>query len=143
MFLLHNAKTAHLQDGALYDLLDRIKTDGLVGMVGVSCNTLSEATEIADAGRVGALEVPLSADTLDSAKTLLDRARQDGLFIIAREVFGEAVDGPGDIRAALAPLIADPRISVVLTGTTSLAHLQQNIAAVRSIMKCEGPEPCI
>jgi len=142
MFLLHNAKTAHLQDGSLYDLLDRFKTEGLVGMVGVSCNTLSEATEIADAGRVGALEVPLSAGTLASAETLLTRARQDGLFIIAREVFGDGVDGADDIRAVLAPLIGDSRISVVLTGTTSPAHLQQNIAAVRSIVKCEGPEPC-
>ncbi len=142
VFLLHNAKAADLQNGSLYDLLDRFRAQGLAGVVGVSCNTLAEATQIADVGRVGALEVPLSVKTLPAAMALLDRARKDGLLIIAREVFGDGVNGAADIRAALAPLIEDPRISVVLTGTTSLGHLQENIAAVRSILNREGAGSC-
>ena len=142
VFLLHNAQPGHLKDGKLYDLLDRFRAEGLADRVGVSCNSLTEAAQIAGDGRVDALEVPLSAATLAQAGAFLNRARKDGLFIIVREVFGDGVNGPDGIRAALAPLIGDPRISVVLTGTTSLAHLQHNMAAVRSIVNGEGPVSC-
>lgn len=126
LFLLHSPPRAALEDGALFALLDRIKARGLAGAVGISCQTRGDAAWVLDRYQPDALQVPLNRADLPAASEMLDRARSDGVAVIAREVLGGAA--PAE---ALPPLLADPRVAVTLVGTTSRAHLAANLAVAR------------
>lgn len=128
VFLLHSPPLEALADGQLYDLLDTVRDRGLAAQTGVSCRTLSDAAQVIATGRVQAVQVPLDAETLPDAAPVLQAAEAAGMGVIAREVLRPrarlGLDG------ALRPLLAEPKVNVILTGTTTPAHLAQNLAAV-------------
>lgn len=128
LFLLHSPPMEALEDGRLYDLLDTFRDRGLAQAVGVSCRTLEDAARVIAAGRAQAVQVPLDAESHAAAGPVLDAAAAAGVGVIAREVLTPALAGRMDAAAALTPLLADPRIGVVLTGTTSPGHLAHNLA---------------
>lgn len=129
VFLLHSPPRDALQDGALFDLLDRLRDRGLAQVTGVSTRTLDDARWVLDQNRVGALQIPLPARDLAQATPLLDTAAKAGVGVIAREVLsGLATRDADSMHNTLRPLFANPAISTILTGTTSSAHLAQNLA---------------
>lgn len=142
IFLLHSPPLEALTGDGLWQLLERFKSEGLAGRTGVSCRSLADAEEIMRRQTPDALEVPLTAETLAQAGPFLDAAAGKGVFVIAREVFP---DGPLDaerVAQALAPLLGDRRISVVLTGTTSIDHLRMNVTAAGRILAAGDRVSC-
>lgn len=138
LFLLHSPQQRDMEDGRLLDLLSSFKTEGLAQRVGVSCPDLEVAKALVGSGQVDALQIPMDATQLEEAEPVLARAGQDGVWIIAREVLPAEVRQSLGIEAGLAPLARDPRITVVLVGTTSRVHLQQNMAAFRAALDRAG-----
>ncbi len=138
MFLLHSPLQSDLENGQLLDLLAAIKAEGLARRVGVSCPDHAVAASLVKSGQVDALQVPLDASQLDAVDPILDQAAANGVWIIAREVLPPKIRETLGVDGGLAPLARDPRITVVLTGTTSRAHLQQNMAAFRTALEVAG-----
>lgn len=131
IFLLHSPPRCALEDGMLFDLLDDIRRSGIAQNTGVSCQSLADAEWILSKERVQVIEIPLNVATLKTAAPVLDAARAQGVGVIAREVLaGRSPD------EALAPLIADPRVHVALTGTTNPDHLDANIRACTRALPC-------
>lgn len=129
VFLLHNPTLDDLADGTLLALLAEVKSQGLAKRVGISCYDLSDARQILQTGGIDALQIPLNAQTLPEAEPVLSMAAEQSVLIIAREVLPASIRQSLGITDGLAPLVADPRISVILSGTTSRAHLAQNVQA--------------
>lgn len=127
VFLLHSPPVNALQDGVLFDLLDQLRQRGLVHSTGISCQTLDDAHWVLAQNRAQVLQIPLQAAQLGQAAPLLAAAWTSRTAIVAREVLA----GANDPAAALRPLLADSRIAVTLTGTTSARHLAQNLSVAR------------
>lgn len=129
VFLLHNPTLDDLADGTLLALLAEVKSQGLAQRVGISCYDLDDARQILQTGGIDALQIPLTAQNLPEAEPVLSKAAEQSVLIIAREVLPASIRQTLGISGGLAPLVADPRISVILSGTTSRAHLAQNVQA--------------
>ena len=126
IFLLHSPPADALRDGRLYDLLDEFREGGLAMATGVSCRSLEDAAEVVAAGRAQVIEVPIDAESLAQAEPVLGAADAAGIGVVAREALRPRARL--GVAGALGPLIADRRIGVVLTGTTTPAHLAENLA---------------
>lgn len=133
LFLLHSPPLGALADGRLYDALDALRAAGLARATGVSCRSLADAAAVIAARRVQAVEIPLDAEQLDDAGVMLDAARAGGVRVIAREVLTPAHLGRMTPAQALRPVLAERRLGVVLTGTTTPAHLAENLAIWRAL----------
>jgi aryl-alcohol dehydrogenase-like predicted oxidoreductase len=133
LFLLHSPPLHALADGRLYDLLDEFREIGLAQVTGVSCRTIDDAAVVISEGRAQAVQIPLDATSLSAAGPVLAAASRAGIGIIAREVLRPVRVGLMDSTAALSQLLTEPRIGVVLTGTTSRAHLNENIVLARAM----------
>ncbi len=139
LFLLHSPPLSALADGALYDLLDRLRDDGLARCCGVSCRSLDDAAAVISDARIACVQVPLNVETLAAARPVLAAAAGHGIGVIAREVFaGGALAAlaagrtPETLGHALQTVIAEPGVSTALIGTTARRHLEANLATVRS-----------
>lgn len=92
LFQLHNPSAAELRAGAVFDVLEEIRSRGMASWYGVSVDTVEEASIVLDfkeshefEGLVS-LQVIYSALTKFGWKPVFDRARDLGVAVIAREV---------------------------------------------------------
>lgn len=131
IFLLHCPSLEDLADGKLYDLLDRLREDGLAQKCGVSANSIEEAIEITASGRVDTLQVPMHPGM--DWTGLLDAAQAAGVEVMAREIFFGARPRAETLQCIMKPLARETRIGTVLVGTTSPTHLDMNVAAFNAV----------
>lgn len=129
VFLLHSPPHEALEDGQLYDLLETFRDRGLAAATGVSCRTLEDGAKVIAKARAQVVQLPLDAECLDAASPVLAAAQAAGIGVIAREVLRPRARL--GLEGALTPLIHDTRIGVVLTGTTTPAHLADNLRIAR------------
>lgn len=137
MFMLHSPPAQVLIDGEAVEALERARSGGKVGLVGVSVDDVDAAEAALNDSRVRALQVPLRFGET-AFDPIVRRAARSGVAIIAREILGgpRAVVGPVDPRGyasrRIASVIRTPGVSIALVGTTRVVNLQASIEAARA-----------
>lgn len=130
LFLLHNPPVDVPEREAVLDLLNDLKQQGKLRQYGVSCRTVEDAHVWLEQPNVACLQIPIDANSIASAASVLERAQARGIGVIAREVFSQGALAKGSVTDAMSPLIARPEIGVILAGMTCRQHLQENLRAV-------------
>ena len=140
---LHSPPTTVMQQQDILTLLERLRAEGAIRFYGASFGRWPGGSMPERAG-LSTLQVPVSIVEERAIRAALDAAAARGLGVIGNQPFKKgallAADPPGrggsplDGRRSLAQAMLRASIqlgpSTVLVGTTSLAHLRENIAAV-------------
>jgi aryl-alcohol dehydrogenase-like predicted oxidoreductase len=139
---LHTPPAAALdRDGAL-ETLERLAREGKIRFYGLAFATCDEAQAALRDGGLSTLQVPVSAGGPVAIDEILAWARSRGIGVIANQPLrkgallrdGGAVTlgGAGGTPAQRAIRFAAsrPAVSTVIVGTTSIAHLDENVAAL-------------
>jgi aryl-alcohol dehydrogenase-like predicted oxidoreductase len=133
------------RDGAL-DALERLRSAGKLRFYGLSYGVWDEAGMALRQNGISTVQLPISVRALPGLDDFLASARQTGLGVIANQPFLKGAlfhdsrpSAVGEAAGAHARSVAQrairhvadlPGVAAVLTGTTSIAHLDENIAAV-------------
>lgn len=146
IFLLHSPTAEVVRSGDAISVLERARSAGKIGVVGVSVDDVHTATACLADERIRVLEIPLHPHAVEYAE-VLDRAEQEGVAVIAREVLGgpatmaQHVDGARFARSRIAAAINDPRISLPIVGVTRIETLLSSADAARSAHSQQGEPP--
>lgn len=110
LFQLHDPPATAISNAATQRAMVAIKEQGLARAIGVSIHTLEEANAAIEAGCYETIQVAYSVAYQWTPNRFLDRARERGIGIIAREPLAQgfltgkyAADHPfepGDVRAS-------------------------------------------
>jgi aryl-alcohol dehydrogenase-like predicted oxidoreductase len=143
---LHSPPASAIErDGAL-DTLQRLRSEGKIRFYGVSYGAWGEASLPLCPNSISTVQLPMSVGALSGLDDFLLSARKQGIGVIANQPLmkGLLVQDrraliPGEASGSHARSIAQRAIryvadltgvTAVLTGTTSIAHLDENIAAL-------------
>jgi aryl-alcohol dehydrogenase-like predicted oxidoreductase len=138
---LHSPPPGPVESGEVFDVLERMRAEGLIRFFGVAYGSWGERNiRLPEHGGVSTVQLPVDALDQGGAAEFLARAASRGLGVIANQPFRKGrlvassssvpVDGLTLAQAALRAVAQIDEVSVVLTGTTSLAHLRENLAAL-------------
>jgi aryl-alcohol dehydrogenase-like predicted oxidoreductase len=137
LYQIHSATRSSgvLDDAALRDELAGLRSTGVE--VGLTTTGVEQAETIERALEVGGFDSVQSTWNLieRSAGPALQRAHDAGLRVVIKEALanGRLTDrghesAPGDVRA-LAAVLAQPFVDVVLSGASTVEQLKSNLAA--------------
>lgn len=137
MVLLHSASAEVIRQGDAVEFLDRARTQGNIGIVGVSVDGLAAAETALGDARIGVIQVPM-AQSDAGLSVWAKRAGASGKFVIAREVFRDAnlhdpVGLPDRLAENLRRATEAEGVSTTLLGTTRIEHLQDLIGSYAKI----------
>jgi aryl-alcohol dehydrogenase-like predicted oxidoreductase len=137
MFMLHSPSAEVVARGEAVGALEQARKAGKIDLIGVSVDDVATAEAALGDPRVKALQVPLHpGDT--AYDTVVGRAAQMGVAIIAREILGgaQAIAGQRDpaayARKRIIEIIQTPGVSLPLVGTTRTVNLNASIEAARA-----------
>ncbi|WP_162243951.1 aldo/keto reductase [Pseudorhodoferax sp. Leaf265] len=132
IFYLHSPSPEVLGDAALFTRLAALQRQGLFLKLGVSCDDLQLAQLAAAHAAIEVVQYEFdgSAAAADVMQALT-REGKSGLVRGFSRLVGQAWEGtshawPQKLRA--------PAFSGLVMGTTSITHLEQNVAAFRSVL---------
>jgi aryl-alcohol dehydrogenase-like predicted oxidoreductase len=129
--------------------LEALRERGSVGAIGVThyaASALDELERVMRTGRIQAIQVPLNPHERSAEARVLPLAAELGLGVIVMRPFGEGSllrrpPRPAELES-LAPFgvttwpqallkwsLSDPRVTVAIPATTSVAHARSNAAA--------------
>ncbi len=163
VFFLHEATLDAVRDGALWDTLSRLRTEGKLRHLGISSNDPAVLEASLSLPGLGAIETAVNPTRPAALWPLLEKFAALGVGIIANQVFrgGRLVGGNADeesdtCRAQLAACaqtlaltprqlllgfaLGAPGVACALTGTTQAAHLDENIADIRVLTGRPAPD---
>lgn len=111
LYQLHHPEPDDLADPALWDLLDRLRVEGIVRHIGVAAANAAAALAALETGRIEVLQVPFHA-LAGSMAPVLARARQAGVGVLAGSpLMGGVLAGRhGAVGAGQAPRAVLDRI---------------------------------
>jgi aryl-alcohol dehydrogenase-like predicted oxidoreductase len=143
---LHSPTAAALdRDGAL-ETLERLAAEGKIRFFGLAFGTASQAQHALGDGRFATLQIPVSRGEPAATHDLLAWAQSRAIGVIANQPLRGgaslhargAATRHGDERtiaqAAIGYVASLPAVSTVIVGTTSVAHLDEGVAALRTAL---------
>ena len=141
---LHSPPASAIERGGALDTLERLRSEGKIRFYGLSYGTWHEARVGPPESALSTLQLPISVGAM--AVDALSAARESSLGVIANQPLQKGTLLHGGAAARLAHkegsntrslaqrvirYVADvPGVSTVLTGTTSMTHLDENVAAL-------------
>jgi aryl-alcohol dehydrogenase-like predicted oxidoreductase len=143
---LHSPPVSAIErDGAL-DTLERLRSEGKIRFYGLSYGISDEANVALRQSRISTVQLPISMGAPSGLDDFLRSARDSDIGVIAnqplmkgallrdrRTSVPEEAHGPHARSVAQRAIryVADlPGVTTVLTGTTSIEHIDENIAAL-------------
>lgn len=141
IFMLHSPPVDVVRHGDAVGALERAQRAGKIGLVGVSVDDATSATEALLDLRVQVLQLPLRPGEAEYDQVVRQAAHQ-GVAVIAREIFGGAAmikraqDSAQFARNRVGQLIHTPGVLLPLVGTISQKHLLQAINSARTADGC-------
>jgi aryl-alcohol dehydrogenase-like predicted oxidoreductase len=143
---LHSPPASAIErDGAL-DTLEHLRCDGKVRFYGLSYGVWDEASLALGHDGISTVQLPMSLGAASAVEGFLVSARQRNIGVIANQPLMKGAlltDRKPSVRAeaprlhelsvaqrAIGYVAGLPGVATVLTGTTSMAHLDENIAAL-------------
>ncbi len=116
-------------DGAL-DTLDRLRSEGKIRFYGLAFGLWSQARGALRDGGLSTLQMPISADAPPGVYDLIAGARRHGLGVIANQPLRKGKLVESGAVPAIRSVASVPGVSTVIVGTSSMAHLSENAAAM-------------
>jgi aryl-alcohol dehydrogenase-like predicted oxidoreductase len=126
---------------ARLDLLERLRDEGRVGVIGATHYSASAFGELADvmrSGRIGAIQIPYNPIQREVERTILPLAEDLGIGVVVMRPFGEGAlvrrvpDGFDAVswpRALLQWVLSDPRVTVAIPASSKPERVRANAAA--------------
>ncbi len=130
VFYLHSPDAGVLQDAALLESMQKWQRQGRLRAIGVSCDELAVAWAAAKCDAVKIVQFAFD-DSAGSHALLADLSRR-GKTAMLRGLMQLSAggQGPADVLTErFARMLSLPALGGVIVGTTSTAHLRQNVAA--------------
>jgi aryl-alcohol dehydrogenase-like predicted oxidoreductase len=129
---LHSPAVSALDhDGAL-DTLERLRDEGKIRFYGLAFGLWSQARSALRDGGLSTLQMPISAGAPPDVDDILAWARQRGLGVIANQPLRKGKLVHTGAAVAIRSVASVPGVSTVIVGTSSMAHLAENAAALGS-----------
>jgi aryl-alcohol dehydrogenase-like predicted oxidoreductase len=130
IFYLHSPPPEALRDGKLMSLLERMRQEGRINAIGVSCDDLKIALAAAGHSLIEIIQhdlvdQPLCYEVLDVA------AKNDKVCLvrgIARQAGQQEGNYEENLVAGFRSALTLPPVGGVIIGTTNAQHLRQNAA---------------
>jgi aryl-alcohol dehydrogenase-like predicted oxidoreductase len=122
-------------------LLERLRDDGRVGVIGATHYSSSAFGELADLRRtcrIGAIQIPYNPLQREVEREILPLAEELGLGVVVMRPFGEGslvrrapagFDAQTWPQALLQWVLSDPRVTVVIPATSKVERVRENAAA--------------
>jgi aryl-alcohol dehydrogenase-like predicted oxidoreductase len=129
---LHNPPASALDHDGAFDTLERLRDEGKIRFYGLAFGQLSQARSGPRDGGLSTLQIPISVGALPGVDDLLAWARQRGLGVIANQPLRKGKLGHTGAALAIRSVASVPGVSTVIVGTSSMAHLSENAAALDS-----------
>lgn len=124
LFYLHSPSAADLEDGAVFEMMDRLREAGVVRSWGISCDSDEEVKAALRIAAVPVLQVPhFELLAQDTAEHCYRRAR-NRLGFVTRGIVRLSTEG---LTAALRGAYFRAPATPFLIGTTNRDHLLQNL----------------
>ncbi len=145
LFLLHNPPQEVIRRQELFDLLNTMKSKGLIRYFGVSCRNHQDALLSLEHKEISCLQLNLDPLTIKTSQPLLEQIHEHGIGIIARECLNnknvstqlwhhppdqEAIDHFNPAQLALQSVLNTEYINVALVGMGCRKHLIENLTVV-------------
>jgi aryl-alcohol dehydrogenase-like predicted oxidoreductase len=127
---------------ARLDLLERLRDDGKVGVIGATHHNPSAFGELAQvmrSGRIQAIQIPYNPRQREVEREILPLAQELGIGVVVMRPFGEGalvrrsrptgLDGLTWPQALLKWVLSDPRVTVAIPATSKPERVRENAAA--------------
>jgi aryl-alcohol dehydrogenase-like predicted oxidoreductase len=125
------------------DLLERLRDDGNVGVIGAthySSSAFGELAEVMRTGRIGAIQIPYNPLQREVEREILPLAEELGLGVVVMRPFGEgslvrrapsgfSLDGLTWPQALLKWSLSDRRITVAIPASSKPERVRENARA--------------
>lgn len=144
LLLLHDASLQSLNERNRL-VLDSLVSEGAIGHWGVSTADATVAHRAVDLRNLGFLQVPVEPAWVNEAGDLFRKCYDRGITVIANRVLSPTrTDGISPLPKEEAGRIVEqcfsfalqqPAVRVVLCGTTSNTHLQENVSAMKRLQQ--------
>jgi aryl-alcohol dehydrogenase-like predicted oxidoreductase len=122
------------------DELSKLKEEGAVRAVGVSCHDHGALKRAADHPWVDVVLARINHrggarhscdDAPDALAATLRRARANGKAVVGMKIYGAGtLTGPEDKAASLRYVLGEGLVDAITIGTTSTAHVDDNLAGI-------------
>lgn len=143
LFLLHSPPKIVSSDENVFEMLEKLKRQGMIRFYGISCNTAEDAMAFMAREDVACLQVPANIMQSEVLNLVLPAAQEKGLAIISREPFGggaifsnalfnkfcEARLNRAASRVVLQYLLQRNGTGIILIGMTCRKNLYDNLNA--------------
>lgn len=139
LFQLHSPPSTALERDGVLETLERLRADGKIRFFGLS---YAESNEARLESGIATVQLPIAPHRPAPLIELLLGARERRIGIIANQpltkgtLLQQEARGAARVRslaqAAIRYVCDQPGVSTVLTGTTSIAHLDENVAALEA-----------
>ncbi len=163
VFFLHEATLDAVRDGALWETLLRLRTEGKLRHLGISSNDPAVLEASLTLPSLSAIETAVNPARPATLWPLLGKFSALGIGVIANQVFrgGRLLGAQHDEESAacrvqlaaqsealvlsprqllLAFALGAPGVACALTGTTQAAHLDENLADLRVLAARPAPD---
>jgi diketogulonate reductase-like aldo/keto reductase len=128
------------------DLLERLRDEGRVGVIGAthySASAFGELAEVMRSGRIGAIQIPYNPRQREVEREILPLAEELGLGVVVMRPFGEGalvrhnppraeLDALGVgtwPQALLKWVLSDPRVTVAIPASSKPERVRENAEA--------------
>jgi aryl-alcohol dehydrogenase-like predicted oxidoreductase len=113
-------------------LLERLKDDGKVGVIGATHYASSAFDELATVmrtGRIGAIQVPYNPVQREVERQILPLAEELGIGVVVMRPFGEGqLIGRAPAADLLRWVLSDPRVTVAIPASSKAERVRANAA---------------
>ncbi len=145
LFLLHNPPTEVIESAEIFEMLDRLKSKGMIRYYGVSCRQHKDAQLCLQNNNISCLQLDLSATKIQQNIDLLNEISDRQVGIIARECLnnhhlmtaselnlpnGYPIENFNSAQLALKSVVNNNIIDVALVGMACRSHLTENLLVV-------------
>src|SRR3954447_13749731 len=128
---------------ARLDLLERLRDEGRVGVIGAThyaASAFGELAEVMRTGRIRAVQVPYNPVQRQVEREILPLAEELGIGVVVMRPFGEgslvrrepngfSLDGLSWPHALLKWGLSDPRVTVAIPASSKVERVRANAAA--------------